>query len=61
MLTYDETTTTTARPLPNRDAFVQTTPRVTFADKTLHGVRFRDLLKSTYDDSDENDADDDDK
>ena len=36
-------------------------PKVTFSDKTLHGVRFRDLLKSTYDDNDENDADDDDK
>ena len=39
-------------------------PKVTFPDKTLHGVRFRDLLKSTYDDNDddtEKDADDDDK
>ena len=58
---YDETTTTTARPLPNSNAFVQTTPKVTFADKTLHGVSFRDLLKSTFDNDDGEDYDTDDK
>ena len=61
MSTYYDETTTTARPLPNSNAFVQTTPRVTFADKTLHGVRFRDLLKSTFGDDDDDDDSTDDK
>ena len=54
MSTY-ETTTTTAKPLPKSNSFSQTTPKMTFPDKPLHGVRFRDLLKNAYDDDDESD------
>ena len=52
MSTY-ETTSTTAKPLPKSNSFSQTTPKMTFPDKPLHGVRFRDLLKNAYDDDDD--------
>ena len=51
MTTYDETTTT-AKPLLKSNVFSRTTPKMTFPEKTLHGVRFRDLLKNVYDDDD---------
>ena len=52
-------TATTAKPLPKSNVFFQTTPKVSFPDKSLHGVRFRDLLKNEYDDdSDDDDIDD---